>query len=265
MFNLGVLVSTLTHRTITSITALLFIWAIIVLSIPKVSPMIAGVIYPIKSQQVINTQKSIVRENLEKELDDKSDEIYSDLAPRYGVNPGHHFTSGRTDNERQFLAIYDSVKSIFDKEYESRINSEINKIEKEYENQRKTQTSIAMNLSRLSPSSCYAYIISEISATGTIDAYKISENASRYQAEVKENIYDKVIIKKYGGSRGSATTVRYVDGFDISKVSTPRLSYQHTTLNEALEAEWLDIILLVLFNIIFFAISNVSFSRYDVR
>jgi ABC-type transport system involved in multi-copper enzyme maturation permease subunit len=265
MFNLGVLVSTLTHRTLTSITALLFIWAIIILSIPKVSPMIAGVIYPIKSQQVINTQKSMVREILRKELDDKSDEIYSELAPKYGIRPTYHFNRGRTDNENQFLVVYDSLKSILDKEYEGRISSEINKIEKEYYNQQKTQTSFAMNLSRLSPASCYAYIISEISATGTIEAYKVRENASRFQSQVKEDIYDKFIIKKYGGSHGSATTLRYADGFDVSKVSIPQLNYQHTTITEALEAEWIDIVLLCLFNLILFAVCNMTFQRYDVR
>lgn len=265
MFNLGILISSLTHRSITSIVALLFIWAILVLSLPKISPMIAEIIYPVKSQQVFNMQKAMAREDIGNELSEKAGKLYSDLAPQYGVSPGTHFSSGRTESEKQLLVIYDSLRGILDREYEQKINSETKKLDQEFENQRRTQASIAMNLSRLSPASCYAYIVSEVSATGTIEAYKFNENALRYQAEVKENIYDKYIVKIYGGKYGYASTTDYVEGFDKSNVPVPHLNYQHATLDEALGAEWVDILLILLFNVFFFAASYVSFLRYDVR
>jgi ABC-type transport system involved in multi-copper enzyme maturation permease subunit len=265
MFNLGILVSTLTHRSITSIVALLFIWAILVLSLPKISPMIAEIIYPVKSQQVFNMQKAMAREDIGNELFDKAGQLYNDLAPQYGVSPGTHYTLGRTESEKQLLVVYDSLKGILDREYEQKMNSEMKKLDEEFENQRKTQASIAMNLSRLSPASCYAYIVSEVCATGTIEAYKFTENAARYQAEVKENIYDKYIVKIYGDKYGSASSTNRVKGFDASKVQVPHLNYQHATLDEALGAEWVDILLILLFNVFFFAASYVSFLRYDVR
>lgn len=266
MFNVGIVISTLTHRSITSIVTLLFIWAVLVLSLPKISPMIAEIIYPIRSQQVFNIQKAMARDDINNELAEKSGKLYSDLAPQYGVNPGTHFTSGRTDPEKQLLAMYDSLKGILDREYEQKLNAEMKKIDEEYENQRRTQASIAMNLSRLSPASCYAYIVSEVAATGTIEAYKFNENASRYQAEVKESIYDKYIVKIYGDPRtGYASTTDHVKGFNASKVAVPHLNYHHSTLDEALKAEWVDIFLLLLFNIVFFAASYISFLRYDVR
>ena len=79
MFNLGILISTLTHRSITAMVALLFVWTIFVLSLPRMSPMIAEIIYPVKSPQVLDLEKSLVRENYEKELDKKRREIYDNL------------------------------------------------------------------------------------------------------------------------------------------------------------------------------------------
>lgn len=47
MFNLGILISSLTHRSNTSIIALLFVWTVFVLTLPKISPMVAEIIYQI--------------------------------------------------------------------------------------------------------------------------------------------------------------------------------------------------------------------------
>jgi ABC-type transport system involved in multi-copper enzyme maturation permease subunit len=265
MFNLGILVSALTHRSITAIVTLLFIWAIFVLSMPKISPMIAEIIYPIESQQVFNIKKAMARDDVTKELKEKSGELYSDLGSRYGVPPGHYFTHGETEGEKHFLAVYDSLRAILDAEYAQKLNTAMNRLDEEFDNKRRTQSSIAMNLSRLSPSSCYAYVVSEICATGTLEAYKFSENASRYQAEVKENLYDKYIIKVYGGKNGSAWSTRTVPGFDESSTPVPQLTFRHASLDEALKAEWVDIFLLFVFNVVFFALSYVSFLRYDVR
>jgi len=265
MFNLGILISSLTHRSITSIVALLFIWAVLVLSLPKISPMVAEIVYPVTSQQVLNIQKTMARENLEKERREKIVELYESLAPQFGVDPNTSFYPGRTENEKRLFALNDSLKQTIEGEYEQRINMALGRLDEEHRNCQNTQTSIAMNLSRISPASCYAYIISEISATGTLEADKIRENTERYQAEVKENLYDKYIKKEVITRNGWASGGDYVRGFDPRTAPTPELKYRHANLDEALKTEWTDIVLLLLFNIVFFALSYVSFLRYDVR
>ncbi len=75
MFDLGVLVSTLTHRSITSIVVLLFVWTVFVLSVPKISPMVAEILYPVESQQIENLREALVRKNLEAELDQRRREL----------------------------------------------------------------------------------------------------------------------------------------------------------------------------------------------
>jgi len=265
IFNLGIFVSTLTHRSLTSIVALLFVWTLIVLSLPKISPMIAEIIHPVKSQQVMNIQRSIFRESLEKKRNQELRELYGILASNLGLNPNRVFTQGNSDEERMLLQAFDSSRNMVEQKYEGEINQGLRKMDEDYENSQSVQVSIGMNLSRLSPVSSYAYIVSDICATGAMEVGKFRENARRFQDQVKESLYDKFIIKSYTSESGSATSTSYAPGFDPRNIRAPQLEYRHTSMAEALGREWVDILLLFLFNIVFFIFSYAAFLRYDVR
>jgi ABC-type transport system involved in multi-copper enzyme maturation permease subunit len=56
-----------------------------------------------------------------------------------------------------------------------------------------------------------------------------------------------------------------VEGFDSDKISVPEIKYEYTTIAEVMRAGWVDILLLFLFNILFFAIAFWRFNKYDVR
>ena len=262
MFMLGMLASTLTHRSITSIVVLLFVWTVLVLAVPKISPMLAEVVYPVKSQQVANLQKELARKSLEDELDQKRRELYDRIV---GTSAGISSTPA-TEEERKARAQYDEEKILLEEAYQRRIAEEIRKLEQDYINKRNIQGGIARSFSRLSPVSCYTYLITEISRTGVLEMANFRDNAQRFQQEVKETIYDKFIIRQYGGTSGSTVSMtNWAEGFDPQKVSVPQFQYRVTTLSEALQAEFVDIVLLVLFNAVFFAASYMCFLRYDVR
>ena len=76
MCNLGLLISTLTHRSITSMIIAFFVWTVLVLSWPRISPMIATVLAPVKSQQVHLAEKTMVRQAAERDLDRARREMF---------------------------------------------------------------------------------------------------------------------------------------------------------------------------------------------
>ncbi len=266
MFLLGILVSTLTQRSITSIVVLLFIWAVLVLTLPKISPMLAEIIYPVNSPMVVRLQEDLARQNLEKEYDLRKRELYDRVLAQYGFTGRGISVPGRTDAERKAQEAYDDQKKPLDEEASKRISEETRKLREEYKNMRATQASIAMNLSRLSPVSCYTYIISELSSTGVLEMDNFVANAERYQDEVKQNLYDNFLIDSYGGTNGgTAVMIHEKPGFEPGKAAVPQLSYHRIGYLDGLRAEGPDVVLLVLFTIVFFAAGWAAFSRYDVR
>jgi ABC-type transport system involved in multi-copper enzyme maturation permease subunit len=265
MFTLGVLVSTLTHRSIISMITLMLLWTFLVLLVPKMSPMVAEIVYPIESQQVIELRKSLLRETLEKERSAKRGLLYEQIAVDLGVDPNSVSTNPRTAAEQKLHDEFDKGKVGIEEEYRQRIDRELAKIEEEYANRRALQQAIAVNFSRISPVSCYTYIVTEVSATGMLELENLYHNAQQYQNEVKENIYDKFIVKSYGGRYGSATTETYAPGFDPRRATIPSLEYGHFPLSTAVNNELLDIVILIVFTIVLFSAAVLMFVRYDVR
>jgi ABC-type transport system involved in multi-copper enzyme maturation permease subunit len=267
MCNLGLLISTLTHRSIISMITLLFIWTALVLSWPKISPMIATILYPVKPQQVNNSEKQLARQNLENELDRARRELFDDIVTsRFGLT-FDQIHKETTEIVTKAKKAFGQARATLDKKYEERISSELKKIDREYLIRRNAQSAIARNLSRISPVSCYTYIVTEVSATGILELGNFLENSERFQQRVKQQLYDKGIHEWYGPTKtkGAWRIDTSVPGFDPEKQPVPHLSYKPTTLNRVLRTEWIDILLLFLFNIFFFAASYVGFLRYDVR
>lgn len=266
MVCLGVCLSTFTHNSIASIMAAFLVWVIFVLGVPKVSPMIAEVVYPIESRNVANLGQRIAREQIEKEFDQKKRQLYDRCRGELGLDLNRAVSNPRDETEKKANARYDREVVALDSECQRRVTDTLRRLEQNYRNKRNIQMSVAVNLSRLSPVSCYTYLVSSLSGTGTAAPDTFVKNAERYQDQVKRVIYDNFVIKSYGGTHsGTASSWIIAEGFDQSKASIPDMVYQYTAPAEALRAGWMDAFLLVVFAVLFFAAAFVSFLRYDVR
>lgn len=267
MVLLGLLISALTHTSASSIISLIFVWAILVLFIPKISPMVAEVVHPLKSRQVLELEHSLIRQNIGAELVKQRRELYNKLAAQYGTDPYEgSYKQGADSTAKEANAAYLVGAKALESESEKEINAEIAKIDQEYKNRSEVQSNLATNLSRISPVSCYGYIISEIAATGVLEMKNFERQSEQFQQHVKETLYDRMSENVYNtGWGGTVTGWQYAPGFDPKKAPLPDLAYHHVTLSEALSPEMVDVVLLILFNLIFFAAGHAIFQRYDVR
>ena len=162
---------------------------------------------------------------------------------------------------------YDKALVPLQEEYEQSIATALARIDQDYENKKNIQTTIAVNLSRFSPVSCLSYVVTELSGTGLLEMQNFQRLARRFQNQVKETVYDRYTTKQYGNTSGSTSSSTSSDeSFDPKTEQVPHLTgYRHTSLSDALESCWVDILLLALYSILFFTAAFVSFLRYDVR
>jgi len=236
-----------------------------VLGIPKMSPMIAEALYPVESRNVVDLAQRIAREDIEKEFNEKKSDLFKKCRAEFGVTHGGVSTRPSGQAEEKAYAKYDQEVGAIENECQRRVADAVRKMEQDYRNRRNVQASLAVNLSRISPVSCCTYLLSGLCGTGPAEPDRFIWNAERYQEQVKAAIYDNWILKTYslGGSR--ATSANEVEGFDRSKASVPDMKYEYTTMAEVLRAGWVDILLLFVFNILFFAVAFWRFNKYDVR
>lgn len=264
MVVLGICISTWTSAPATSLVATLSVWILLVLVVPKVSPMLAEILYPIESDDVVHLRKQLKSRSIEAEHHTRAAELLKECRAAAGVPEDQKFDM-QDRLEQQAVAAYDAKIVAVDQEYEKRVGDAIRAIEQEHQNRQRIQIAIAMNFSRLSPVSCFAYMASSFTGTGIGEAYKFRENAARFQDTVKAEVYDKWIISRYMTPYGTHYTNKTVDGFDRDGAHIPPMLYEHCAPSDILACHWPDLLLLCMSVLVFFGAAFIGFQKYDVR
>lgn len=262
MVSLGVCISTFTRRAQDSMVLAFFAWALLVLGVPKVSPMIADVVHPIESAGTFASTKRLMAEDIDRALVEETEALKQRCYDKYDppeADRQHMFPS--TEAGKKAKAEFQQEFTLLSERYERRMAEELRRIEQDYRRRTKVRSALAMHLSRLSPACCYTYVVCGLSGTGATEPYNFLHNAQRYQDQVKQEVYDKVTVIRTGYSAEYV----YAEGFDVWTTSLPDMIYTYPTLATALQETWPDILLLVLFDVLFYALAFLGLNRYDVR
>jgi len=280
MICLGVCISTFTRHSMGSIVLLFLVWAMFLFGVPKVSPMLAEILYPAESGSVIDLTKRMAKDEIEREYQKTERET---IDVRYKAELEAVLSkreeglarqiiaiqsSGRevtvddpetNDRLRELAAKYVPEKAQLATECQTRIAAELKRIEEDYQNKRSVQFIAAMNLARLSPVSCYTYLVSGLCATGVTEPDNFVANARRFQGQVEQAFYRKTIWR-LGRLQGFAKE------FDRYKPPAfPDMVYHYPGLRKAMQVHWADMLLLGVFDVLFFSLAFMRFNRYDVR
>jgi ABC-type transport system involved in multi-copper enzyme maturation permease subunit len=243
-FSLGLFVSARTSRSSTSFLVLLFIWVIFVMVIPKVAVITAGQIRPIPSVHEITAKKDAFLQQIQSE----------------GQKGVVEWSKKNAADAAKDVKAYQEKFRQFIQDYQQELTSKIDEsnaaIERDYQQKKLAQQSLAVNLSRISPASALTFGSMTLARTGVDDFNRFLASVRAYKP-----IYTKWINSKFGDS------INFQTG-ELGKINIDDMP-QHVY-----EAEWLsrsfvrtipDFALLTVMIIVFFVGAYVSFLRYDVR
>lgn len=257
LFNLGILFSTITRNSATSLIMLLFIWVLISLVIPKLSPMAAQIIYPVESKQTLNTEIKMTTHAIQEELIAREKEIGDEV---FG---GRMSVSGEEGVKKQ--ADYSRLAVPLREEYRMRIASEVSRLRSDYMNRRNAQTSISVNLARLSPASSMSFVLAELSGTGSLEEESFRTHVARFDEQVRNEVYYYFITSNYYSSSGWGFSFSMRENAPDEFPVPQYPDYRNPGLSEILASVWIDIMALCLYALAFFVASFLAFMRYDVR
>jgi hypothetical protein len=204
----------------------------------------------------------LITEDIDNELVEEREALRKKCFEALGAPESDMLTTQpHTELGQKANAQYEQEFAPIVERYQKRLAKALRRLEQDHRRKMNVRSSIAMNLSRISPISSYTYIVSELSGTGVTEPDNFGRNAQRYQDQVKQTVYDKIIVKRQrGGER-----YEYPNEFDPSIALLPEMTYSYQTLAQALQAGRFDIILLGLFNVLFYSLAFIKLSRYDVR
>jgi len=267
MFALGTLASCLTKNSVSSIVITLFAWVILFAFVPKVSPLIARLVYPLPSQKAIEDEKHLAQKEIEKERDARRAEILEKIMFQNNVNPKEVRMMDQSPEQRRSFEEYDEQITPVETAYQDKILSTLEKIDRDYETKVRTQQSIAKNISRISPVSCYLFLITEISLTGLIENENFKKYGAVFQQKVDQEIYSKYTYRTYIFGDGNHWVMSgNKEGVQNDELQVPHLDYyEFMPLGKILLTSMPDLLLLLFYLILVSGITIILFAKYDVR
>ena len=232
-YSLGLLVSSVTSRAFTSITALVAVWVGMTVAVPNLSPYIARCLINLPTVQEVEREKWAVAEEGDRVREER----------------GREYRSRTTDSDVQQGVVH----AEFWRDFLLGVARDQEQIQSEYERALDRQVRGAVWLSRLSPTASLVYATGEITDTGLGDMRRFRKALQSYRVDFVNYAEDKWVETRRKGNN------------QISTMDYPRFFYKRPGLAERLEQAMLDLGMLTVWNLLFFTAAHVGFLRYDVR
>ncbi len=276
---LGLMVSTFSRYSSTSILTCLFLWVLLILVIPNVCPYISAQLYRIPS--IKETER----------LDDEISRAYFGLArqrrkeviKKFEGNYGKLFSEFES---MEFGGLLDDVepkhrkaakqRAAADPEFKAMMNAfreeleqtltpiwgikaeETNKLWEDLDTKAAAQTKLAKNIACISPYANFIYVARDLTGTGLRSMEYFDQVKGEYSGR-----FWPYVGKKIQDAEKNDSTFTWNSFLDVS--DRPRFVFKEEALKDKLSEVLPYWGILVLFNVVFFVAAFAGFMRYDVR
>ncbi len=214
---LGLLISSRTYKTSTSLAILLLVWVILSILIPSSGGLLASELYKMPTAREIAAEERTQAKSFEDGL----------------------------------MADFDRPESRVDI---GEIAGKVNAVSNKHINMMIQQVKVAQNVTRLSPTAAYNYACEAIAGTGPMSFRDFRRQVNVYVEQFRQFVTDS------GGGFGGLVSMKPVTFEDI-----PRFQEQKQAIPGLINSALWDLLIIALFNVIFFMAAYLSFIRYDVR
>jgi ABC-type transport system involved in multi-copper enzyme maturation permease subunit len=282
---LGLMVSTFSRYSSTSVLNCLFLWVLLILVIPNICPFISAQLYRISSIKGTQRRLKEIKINSIKAAGEQINESAKKLRNKYGalfsefesmkfggigsfyifsrdLDPKYEKEAQqRADTDPEFKAMMNSFREEVEKAMREsfRIQNELgDKIREDMATKAAAQTRFAKNLTCISPFANFVYIARDLTSTGLRSLEYFEQAKYEYKREVSS--YSD---KKIDEAREEDPELNEESFLDVS--DRPRFVFKEEPLKYKFGSVLPYWGILVLFNVAFFATAFVGFIRYDVR
>lgn len=254
-FSIGIMISTSTFRTRTSLVAILVLWAFFQLVIPKASNMIADLVYPVRTEAVVSMQKSLAANTLESEKSSVLGKKYEEL---FGGGSSPISASAAAQDD------WNKYREETDRKYSDDVAAQLNAIDEGYDRERESQARIGTAVSLISPGAVFSNFITDLCGTGECERLEYMEAVRTHQQVLNKELFSVVKqspITIPGQVTGTSVSVQR----PIDLKALPGFSMTEAGFSEIISRNFNGFMTLAFWLIVPFAIAYTRFMRYDVR
>jgi ABC-2 type transport system permease protein len=243
-FNLGLLVSALTKQAVAALVTLLLAWVFLYGVYPRLASAAAQVVHPVKSEARLALEKAQIRANIEKARDTEIDKLAKAM-PDDEKSPAYE--EGKKQQEEVHA------------KYRTELEAGWRALERESEARRAALLGLTADIARLSPVCAFVRPLAELSRTGWLEYRQFGAEAREFEGVLNRDVFDKLTFVRMRG--GATVNLDEKTG----AATAPTFEYRPTPAEVIVRNVLPDLVLLVLFNLLFFAGAFIAFIRYDAR
>ena len=231
IYSLGLLVSCNTNMASTSITVLLLVWVALILAIPNMAPYAVGQFAAIPSRDEIDREKQAKQG----ELGARTQQLIRQEQARIGTENVWQ-DEGFQKQQRELAETYEV---------------QVQKIEDSYQTKVNRQTRLSGMVARISPLTSFKMAAFDLAGVGIAQEVKFIEALKTFGGTWQE--YRKQ--KQEGGE----------DHNNLDLSDAPRFEFSFMPIADRVAHVYVDLLLLVLWNVAFFMLAYLSFLRYPIQ
>lgn len=190
VYALGLLVSSLTTRSQTSLVLVLVIWIVAVFILPSASSVLVDLIKTVDTEQVIALKREAIERYYESQLNKELSRLYSHLQSTIPAD--------------ELFERYSEQRFAIAAAYQAKRDEAIAKVDEEYQRSRQQRNRLSLVLARLSFASLLAMSLAELSNMGETAKQRFEQMAYRYHVTAGRKLfgaYSEDIIRVGGRVR----------------------------------------------------------------
>ncbi len=247
---LAIGISALTKRPSSAFLISLVIWIFAVLIVPRASVLVSGRLVDVPNVDEITAQKNRYRI----QLFDEDRPKMADFTIPEGTHP------------QEAMQLFSSYMSELSDARNQKIEAFEERINEDYQNKIRRQSAIALNLSRISPTSVFTLAATRLAGTSLELQNRFMDSARDYQ-----KIYGDFMKEKTGAVGGGGFRMIVSSSGDreepekIAIDEMPQYQFEMASFGSVFRNSIIDLGLLALFNLIFFGGAFAAFLKYDLR
>jgi len=283
---LGLMVSTFSRYSSTSILNCLFLWVLLILVVPNVCTYISASLCRIPSIKRTERRESEIKgpalkaarkhmNEAAKKFKLKYGELFSEFESmefggigtwffldREAASTHQKAAQQRAEEDPKFKAMMDSFRQEYEmamKEFRRIItDAGFYKITKDLHRKVAMQTKLAKNLACISPFANFVYVARDLTGTGLRSLKYFEQTKNEYEEQFVSYAEEKI-------SDARKENPAIVEKYYLDVSDRPRFAFKEEALKDKLGEALPYWGILVLFNVVFFVVAFAGFMRYDVR
>jgi ABC-type transport system involved in multi-copper enzyme maturation permease subunit len=262
----GILISSVHRASASSIMTSLFVWVLLVLVVPNLSPYVASFLSPAPSRIKVARETSRITDVDRDDLGNKLSAQYrAEVVKQYPVlaeRLSEAEVKKRVAEDPDYRKAYEAMRAEVERAWREANHIQSAKadaLNADLRQKEEAQTALARSISMVSPAADFAYLTTDLSSTGIRNILHFSQLARLW-----DHVFGDYAKKKMADMKAKDPTVDTSDTA-VDMTDAPRFHYTEEALGGRVRAALPPFAVLLGFCVALFAAAYIAFIGYDAR